>query len=297
MEIKQLKYFLTACEHSNFTRTAESLDIAVPTLTRSIAKLEDELGGQLFRRERHRIHLTDLGHKMRQHLGNAYASLQLAIREADQFTHANTTLRIGVISSFSALHLVAYLKSLRKQYSDLNLEILQNCSAGIQQSLEAGKIDLAITSQAEYGDNLRPTKLYDEPYLVAFPAGHRFESLNAVPLNYIFDEDRIKRNHCEVSTDFSKRMAQLSTEAPQERYATEREDLAQMMVLEGLGVALMPQSLPILKGLKTRPIDESELSRTVCIVTHAGRKHTKPVAYALRCAKSLDWNSVSTSPN
>lgn len=45
MEFHQVRYFLAACETLNFTRAAETCDVAVPTLTRAVKKLEDELGG------------------------------------------------------------------------------------------------------------------------------------------------------------------------------------------------------------------------------------------------------------
>ena len=68
MEIHQIRYFLSVCETLNFTRAAERCNVTQPALSRAIQKLEDELGGQLFRHERSLTHLTDLGHLMRPQL-------------------------------------------------------------------------------------------------------------------------------------------------------------------------------------------------------------------------------------
>jgi len=68
MEMHQIRYFLAVCETLNFTRAAENCNVTQPALTRAIQKLEDELGGLLFRRERHLTHLTDLGRLMRPQL-------------------------------------------------------------------------------------------------------------------------------------------------------------------------------------------------------------------------------------
>ncbi|MBD8890056.1 LysR family transcriptional regulator [Roseibium litorale] len=67
MELQEIRYFLASCETLNFTRAAANCGVAVPTLTRAIKKLEEELGGQLFRRERRLTHLTDLGRLMQRH--------------------------------------------------------------------------------------------------------------------------------------------------------------------------------------------------------------------------------------
>ena len=82
MEMHQIRYFLAACETLNFTRAAERCDVSVPSLTRAIHMLEEELGGQLFRRERHLTHLTDLGRLMQQHLSQAREATEAAQRAA-----------------------------------------------------------------------------------------------------------------------------------------------------------------------------------------------------------------------
>lgn len=59
---------------------------------------------------------------------------------------------------------------------DANCEELQN-------ALLNGELDVAISPDSKVGHRLRMTKLYEERYFVSFPQGHRFESMNAVPLN------------------------------------------------------------------------------------------------------------------
>ena len=74
MEMHQVRYFLAVARELNFTRAAESCNVAQPSLTRAIKQLEDELGGELFRRERNLSHLTELGHRMLPMLQQCYDS-------------------------------------------------------------------------------------------------------------------------------------------------------------------------------------------------------------------------------
>jgi DNA-binding transcriptional LysR family regulator len=64
MEMHQVRYFLAVARTLNFTRGAEECNVAQPSLTRAIRQLEEELGGDLFRRERPHAQLTELGHRM-----------------------------------------------------------------------------------------------------------------------------------------------------------------------------------------------------------------------------------------
>jgi len=60
MELYQIRYFVKAGETLNFTRAAEQCGVSVRSLSRRIRQLEEELGGQLFRRKWHLTHLIDV---------------------------------------------------------------------------------------------------------------------------------------------------------------------------------------------------------------------------------------------
>ena len=74
MEMHQVRYFLAVARTLNFTRAAEECNVAQPSLTRAIKQLEDELGGDLFRRERPHAQLTELGQRMLPLLQQCYDS-------------------------------------------------------------------------------------------------------------------------------------------------------------------------------------------------------------------------------
>lgn len=89
MEIHQLRYFCAIVKHGTFTRAAESVYVAQPSLSQQIHKLEDELGGKLFYRLPRAARLTTLGESF---LPRALAILQ-AIR--DSKTEARKIIELG----------------------------------------------------------------------------------------------------------------------------------------------------------------------------------------------------------
>jgi DNA-binding transcriptional LysR family regulator len=291
METHQIRYFLAACDTLNFSRAAEVCEVSVPSLTKAIHKLEETLGGHLFRRERHLTHLTDLGRLMQQHFTLAQGALEAARSDAEKYRNlADARLKMGIFSTMPAKHLTAYLSALRAAAPNLELNLWETHCEELGEALLAGEIDVAIMSSAEYGDRLRAVPLYREPYDVAFASGHRFERMNAVPMRELEGERYIKRLHCEFPSNFAKLGVAKPYKGVQVRYMTEREDWVQVMVAAGLGCTLMPRYLPIIEGVLLRPLVEPEVSRQISVVTVAGRPHNQPVSIAVKAARSLSWN-------
>jgi LysR family transcriptional regulator, hydrogen peroxide-inducible genes activator len=98
MEMHQIRYFLAVSDLLNFTRAAEQCNVTQPALTRAIQKLEEELGGLLFRRERHLTHLTDLGRLVRPQLEQVWRHTETAKTTAQSFLKLESApLGLGVM--------------------------------------------------------------------------------------------------------------------------------------------------------------------------------------------------------
>ena len=88
MEIHQVRYFLALCAEQNFTRAARRCGVTQPSLTRAIKKMETELGGSLFDRDRTNTRLTDLGIYVRHEIERIDRSSTEVKRKAAQFLAA-----------------------------------------------------------------------------------------------------------------------------------------------------------------------------------------------------------------
>lgn len=292
MEMHQVRYFLAVCETLNFTRAAEHCNVAQPSLTRAIKKLETELGGELFRRERNRTHMTDLARLVQPHLAQILDASLAAQNEADGFKHLDTAaLNLGVMCTIGPVRMIGFLDRLRREVSALEVSLKEAPGWQLVEDLLAGELDVALIGLPEFPERLDARPLYTERYVIAFPKGHRFEQMNAVSVRELDNEEYLERVNCEAP-----RYAAAENVEPINlniRYRSEREDWIQAMVRAGMGCSVMPEFLPILPGLTTRLLIEPELSRTIHLVTVAGRRFTPALEAFIRLAQRYDWHHAS----
>jgi DNA-binding transcriptional LysR family regulator len=290
MELHQIRYFLAVCETLNFTRAAERCGVAQPSLTRAIQKLEDELGGQLFRRERNLTHLTDLGRLMQRHFQTALAATEAARAEADDFRNlTKATLRLGVMCTIGPSTLVGFLEELGRAIPSLELTLTEAPCHDLTQQLLAGELDVGLIALPGFPERLDARPLYRESYVIAFPRGHRFEQMNAVPLRELSGESYLERIHCEFGDHFRALGIPTPYQDVKIRYRSAREDWIQAMVLAGMGCSVMPEHLPTLPGIGTRILTEPEVRRVVNLVTVSGRRFSPAVQATVRLAQRYPW--------
>ena len=125
MEFRQLEYFLAVADQLNFTRAAERCHVTQPALTRAIQKLEEEMGGLLFRRERSLTHLTDLGQLMRPHLEQVLKEAEAARSTAQSFLKLNEApLNLGIMCTIGPLRFVGFLNRFRTETPGIELAMM-----------------------------------------------------------------------------------------------------------------------------------------------------------------------------
>ena len=132
--------------------------------------------------------------------------------------------------------------------------------------------------------------LYRERYVVAFPPGHKFENKNVVPLRDMDNESYLARLNCEY-TDHIRGLITESKVSLDIRYASEREDWVQSMILSGMGSTFLPEHLSLHPDLPMRLLAEPEITRQIELVTVAGRRFSPAVKAFVDLAETHDWST------
>ena len=168
MEISQVRYFLTLSRELNCTRAAELCHVSQPALTKAIKNLEEELGGELFRRERGNTHLTDLGRLIQPHFEQVFSATETAREEAASFRKVKKApLRLGVMCTISPHVIVGFLRAVRERIPTVELAINEHPGAALIEIMMKGGLDMALIGMPKLPPRLDAIPLYTERYGIA----------------------------------------------------------------------------------------------------------------------------------
>ncbi|WP_051399851.1 LysR family transcriptional regulator [Haloechinothrix halophila] len=143
LTIQQLRYFVAVAEHLHFTRAAERLHIAPPSLSQQIAAIERRVGSPLFRRTSRRVELTASGAELLPLARRAIASVEEILTWADRRRGADQQVRLGLVVGNRISS--AILSAAAKQLPGVRWEVRRIGFGESVQALKEGRADVVLT--------------------------------------------------------------------------------------------------------------------------------------------------------
>ncbi len=165
MEIDQLRYFLKVADLGNFTRAAEEVQLSQPALSRSIARLETELGQPLFDRQTRKITLTDAGNVLLDRARQVLAivdDVKTQIRDDGE----SGRIRLGAIPTIAPYFLPKLLTAFGKEFPQSQVIVQEDTTAVLLNKLQDGEIDLAILARPIEARYVEIEDLFSEELLL-----------------------------------------------------------------------------------------------------------------------------------
>jgi LysR family hydrogen peroxide-inducible transcriptional activator len=163
MELNQLRYFLKLAEVSNFTHAADELGITQPALSRSIAKLEDELGQPLFDRMSRTIALTDAGRLFSVRAEQIVTLADDALLELTDRDDCGR-IRVGAIPTIAPFLLPGILREFRDQSPDVSVIAYEETTEKLLNRCRQGEVDVAILAAPVDAKYLQTETLFEEGF-------------------------------------------------------------------------------------------------------------------------------------
>ncbi len=186
MDLLQMQYFLKIAETGNMTRAAEELYISQSSLSRTIARLEKDLGVKLFDRIGRQIQLNEFGRVFLRCTKQVFMLLEEARREiADLQGRSNHKIQVGItIPGILTFFLDRYV-SLQNQIQISQYFIQRNQTVDF---LTEGRADFVITADNIESSTIDWEFLVSDSILALVPEGHPLAAYNAVSLSQLVGE-------------------------------------------------------------------------------------------------------------
>ncbi|MFD9614644.1 transcriptional regulator CynR [Streptomyces sp. NPDC059083] len=174
-ELRHLRYLLAVAEHASFTRAAEELRVAQPTLSQQIKQLEKALGAQLLDRTGRTVRLTDAGETYARHARRALRDLAAGERAVlDVRDLSRGHLRLAVTPTFTAYLTGPLVAAFHTRHPGIGVEVRELPQDRIEAELLADRLDLGIAFHDEHLAGIEATELFTETLGLVVGPEHPF---------------------------------------------------------------------------------------------------------------------------
>lgn len=291
MELRQVRYFLALAETRNFTRAAERCNVTQPTLTLSIKKLEDEMGGPMINRERGNTHLTQLGQMLLPFLQQVYDSSTAARRLAQEIANgARVPLNFGVSDVIDKAVLVEPLRDTAARAEGLELHVEGGSDVDLVRRLDEGALHFVLVDEAAVDherQHFHP--IYREGFSILMPSRDSLAERNGLSPADLAGRSWVTLVGSPAHAALAEAMCAVDPDwAPQHRALRAAE--AQIVCQAGIGLTLAGAHEPVLAGLVTRPLDGPGASRTVGLAHARGRQISSTAQSFARLLRAISYD-------
>ena len=288
MTLTELRYVVTLAQEQHFGRAAAKCFVSQPTLSVGVKKLEEELGVALFERTRNAVRVTPQGElivsQAQKVLEEASTIKQLAKAGHDQLS---SPLRVGAIYTVGPYLFPHLVPQLAQRAADMPLYIEENFTAVLRRKLRMGELDAIIIALPFNEPDVLTIPLYDEPFRVLLPCGHRLEQQAEIDSADLVQENLLLlgEGHCfrdQLLEACPVLVNQKDTAADGGGIEATSLETIRHMVASGMGVSVLPQSAIVDDHyapnlLTTRPFRQPVPGRTVALAWRASFPRPKAI--------------------
>lgn len=246
MELRHLNYFQAVADELNYRKAADRLFISQPGLSRQIKQLEEELGVQLFERDKKHVELTAAGKFLKGEVDFVLNHLETTKQQLLQIANGREgELRIGFLGSASNQVLPELLKKINQNFPKVTTS-LEELSNQVQvEMIQKDKLDLGFVRLASVPEELEMKSVYRDTFSLVVPVNHPVTVKNFTSVGQFANESFIL-----FSSDYSNfyyeqilGICRDSGFSPRIKHKSVHALTIFRLVENGLGVAIVPSSL------------------------------------------------------
>jgi DNA-binding transcriptional LysR family regulator len=267
-----LRYFLAVIDCGSFSKAARQVNVAQPTLSVGIGKLERLLGARLFQRTSKRVQLTEAGSRLAARARRIENEFNLAEADVLDMKPARA-LRLGVISTVPMAEVAEAVHMTQPDPDFGRLQIVTGNERELLQRLSRGQIDVALTIVRRESERFASQVLFAESYRLAMHGGHRLAGRATITADELADEPMIVRRHCEVLSETSKHFTDRGVR-PFFSFRSTNDEQVLSLVSAGVGITVMPASYRA-EGVVNPALSGFDLKREIGLLYAAHSEHLR----------------------
>lgn len=245
MNTRDLEYVVAVADELHFGKAAERCNASQPALSGQIRKLEEHLGVQVFERTRRRVSVTAIGERIieraRAVLSEVEALQQIASVNENPFAGKCT---IGMPPTIGPYLTPLLLPSLRYYLPDLQVDLVEDFTDNLETQLVDGEMDMAVLATSPARQSLTETVIYEEPFWIALPNGHRLTEQEMVDVEHLDPGELLLLSDGHCLRDQIYEVCKLGRDRPEGKQGprTQKTSLGTILALVGAGqgITLVP---------------------------------------------------------
>ncbi|MGK0465332.1 LysR family transcriptional regulator [Clostridium sp.] len=289
MEFRQLQYMLTVAEEKSFSKAAQKLYIAQPSLSQYIQKLEQQLGVQLFDRSTNPLRLTYAGELYAETAKKILSlNLQLSNQMEDISNFKKGRITIGLSSFRSAYIIPKVLPLFHKKFPGIDVVLVEGNSVKLEDLAVKGITDISIMTLPIKENFFSYEPIFRENILLAMPpnhpickkslTNHRSHQHDAASADNIHSEISLHelRDEPFILLKQHQKLHQIATSlckqagfSPKIILESESIEATHALVSSGMGIAFIPDSITLFPQTSITPIyfliKDLETTRTLAV--------------------------------
>jgi DNA-binding transcriptional LysR family regulator len=259
-----LECFRVAGRLQHVTRAAEQLGTSQPALSRSLARLQSDLGVQLFRRAGRSIRLTKPGEVFLARVERALEEIENGRRELGDFKAADRgTIALGFLRTLGAKYIPELVRRFSLAHPEVQFAFVQNNSATIEAQLERGELDLIFVAVPPGHAGFGWSRIVDQQLVLIVPRDHRLARRRHVRLREMANERFVSFKQGHAIRRMTDDLCKAAGFVPQISFEADDSSSVPGFVAAGFGIGIVPPeacgyadvaSLKITEPVARRPI-------------------------------------------
>ena len=261
MEWQQLEYFRVVAKHEHFRKSAEELSISQPALSRSIAKLEEELGVPLFDRTGRSVELNTFGQHFLKRVEKALNEISMGIEEINHLKNPYTgTVSLAFLPTLGITLLPDLISDFNKRYPDVEIRLFQSKTNVNIKQLVNREVDLCLIGPIHHHPEIEWHPLLKEELFVYVPAAHPLAKKTSIHLKEIREDPFIGFKTGLGMREITDHLFEEAGFNPAVKFEGEDVSTLAGLVSSGLGVTI----IPAFHGISSDKIKQLSVSEPAC---------------------------------